>query len=141
MDFLIEQVVKELQKINNVKLTEKEKNKLYSNFPIPKEHKILWADIVGKSMRYGMVITDIGLFLRTDPNIIKKNNKKVKKEEMIANNYYYFKWEYFNIEDFKLKKRSENEYDVIFNRKKIIGINSKFNFFIRCCLWVPRDSF
>ena len=130
MDFLIEEVVKELRKINNVKLTQKDKNKIYKNFPIPKEHKILWADTIGKSMKYGMVITDIGLFLRTNPTIIKKNNKEVKKEEKVANNYYYFKWEYFNIEDFKLKENFENEYDVIFNRKRILEINGKSNFFI-----------
>lgn len=131
MDFLIEEVVKELKKINNVKLTQKDKNKIYKNFPIPKEHKILWADTIGKSMKYGMVITDIGLFLRTNPTVIKKNNKEVKKEEKLVNNYYYFKWEYFNLEDFELKKNSENEYEVLFNGKKILEINGEINFF-RC---------
>ena len=131
MDFLIEEVVRELRKINNVKLTQKDQNKIYRNFPIPKEHKILWVDSMEKGMKYGMVITDIGLFFRTNPAVIKKNNKEVKKEEMVTNNYYYFKWEYFNLEDFDLKKNSDNEYEVLFNGKKILEINGKTNFF-RC---------
>ena len=76
-----------------------------------------------------MVVTDVGIFIRTPPNIIKKLNKETKKEEKIDSIYYYFKWEYFNLDDFKLKKNPENGYDVIFNKNKILEINDKCNFF------------
>ena len=65
MDFLIEEVLKELRKINDVKLTPKEKNKIYNNFPVPKEQKILWTGSMEDNKKYGMVVTDVGIFFKT----------------------------------------------------------------------------
>lgn len=129
MDLLIEEALKELKKENNRKLTLKDKKRIHNNFPIPKDHKILWIDNVENNYKYGMVITDIGIFFRASPSIVKQVNENVSKKNKVNYIYHYFKWEYFNLEDFKLKKNLENKYDVIFNGKKILEINRKSNFF------------
>ena len=119
METFIKEVVKELQKQSNTKLSEKDKKKMYNNFPIPKDHEILLFDNIDNNKKCGIIITNIGVFFY---------NRKDKKDK---NNciYHYFKWEYFNLEDFKLKKNLENKYDVIFNGKKILEINQTTNFF------------
>lgn len=129
MDFLAEEALKEFKKTNNTPLTSKSKTKIYEQFPVPKEQKILWADSIRKNKVFGMVITDTGIFFKASPTAVKKANEGVKKKDRISSIYHYFKWEYFNPEDFELKKVSDDGYDIIFNGKRLFNIHKNSNFF------------
>lgn len=96
MDLVVEETLKEFKKVNNAELTPKSIKKIHERFPVPREQKILWAENVKNNKIYGMVITDKGIFFKQIPHVQKKTEEK--------NIYYYLKWEYFNPEDFKVKK-------------------------------------
>lgn len=129
MDFLVSEVIKEFQKNNTFKLTEKSKKKIYSKFPVPKEQKILWAENIEHNKIYGMVLTDVGIFLKASPTAVKQANKGVSKKEKVNSIYHYFKWEHFNPNDFELVKTSDARYDICFNGKRLYNIPEKSNFF------------
>ena len=129
MDFVAEEALKELKKMNNTQLTSKSKKKIYETFPVPREQKILWAENIEKNNVYGMVITDVGIFFKASPIAVKKANEGVGKKDKVNSIYYYFKWEYFNPEDFKLKKVSKDSYEVIFDEKILFNMHKKSNFF------------
>ena len=62
MDLFIKNAIEELKKSSKgYDINEKSKKKIYELFPIPREHKILWADIV------------------VENNILKELNIKCKK--------------------------------------------------------------
>ena len=127
MDFVVEETLKEFKKVNNTELTPKSIKKIHERFPVPREQKILWAENVKNNKIYGMVITDKGIFFKSNPHFQKKTNSKTKSKETII--YHYLKWEYFNPEDFKVKKVDADKYEVIFNEKVLFEIKEQENFF------------
>ena len=129
MDFLVSEVIKDFQKNSNSNLTEKRKKKIYTHFPIPKEQEILWAENIENDKIFGMVLTDTGVFFKASPTAVKQANKGVPKKEKVNSIYHYFKWEYFNPDDFELKKVEDSRYDVYFNGKRLYNIPESSNFF------------
>lgn len=61
MDFIIKEVMKNFEDISK-QLNAKSLRKIYEQFPVPREQKILWVDNIEKNKIYGMVITDTGIF-------------------------------------------------------------------------------
>lgn len=129
MDLFIERAIEDFKKSSNVVLTEKSKKKIYELFPIPREQKILWADNIEKNKVYGMVITDVGIFIKASPKAVKQANEGVDKKDKVSSIYHYFKWEFFNPEDFELKKVEDDRYDIYFNGKRLYNIHKSSNFF------------
>ena len=91
MDLFIKDAIEELKKNTKGKdIDEKSKKKIYELFPIPREHKILWADNVVENKVSGMVITDIGVFFKSNPSIIKSSKRNCEKKEKISSIYHFF---------------------------------------------------
>lgn len=112
MELIVEEAIKEFKKINDTQLTAKEKKKIHELYPVPREQKILWAEKIEKNKIYGMVLTDIGFFIKASPKAVKQANEDVEKKDRVSSIYHYIRWEYFNPEDFELKKVSDNRYDI-----------------------------
>lgn len=129
MDYLVSEVIKEFKKENAFNITEKSKRKIYTQFPVPKEQEILWAENIEHNKIYGIVLTNTGIFLKASPAAVKQANKGVNKKEKVNSLYHYFKWEHFNPNDFELIKTSNTRYDIFFNGKKLFNISEKSNFF------------
>lgn len=129
MDLFIKNAIEDFKKSNNVFITPKSKKKIYERFPVPREQEILWADNVEKNKIYGMVITDAGIFFKASPTAVKQANEGVDKKEQVSSIYHYFKWEFFNPDDFELKKVSEDRFDIYFNKKRLFNIHKSSNFF------------
>lgn len=129
MELIVEEAIKEFKKINDTQLTAKEKKKIHELFPIPREQEILWADNIKKNKIYGMVLTDSGFFIKASPKAVKQANEGAEKKDRVSSIYHYIRWEYFNPEDFELKKVSDNRYDILFNGKRLFNIVSERDFF------------
>lgn len=129
MDLFIENAIEDFRKNSNIVLTEKSKKKIYEQFPVPREQKILWAHNVDNNKTYGMVITDCGIFFKASPTAVKQANEGVDKKEQVSSIYHYFKWEYFSPDDFELKEVADDKFDIYFNGKRLFGIHKNFNFF------------
>ena len=129
MDLFIKDAIEELKKNSKGKdIDEKSKKKIYELFPIPREHKILWADNVVENKVSGMVITDIGIFFKSNPSAIKQANKKCEKEKKKSPIYHYFRWEFFNSEDFEIKSTSDGR-DIFFDGNRLFVSTGITNFF------------
>lgn len=79
MDAFIKDAIETFKKDSGIKLTEKSRKKIYEQFPVPREHKILWADDIEKNKIYGTVITDVGIFFKASPTAVKQANEKAEK--------------------------------------------------------------
>ena len=72
-------------------------------FPVPVSHKVLWADVKFGRRISGLVLTDIGIFIKGSKEIINEENLKISnKKDKINSIYHYIKWEYFDVDDFKI---------------------------------------
>lgn len=129
MDILIEEAINDYKKANKTELTQKSRKKIYEQFPVPREQKILWADNIEKNKIYGMVLTDAGIFFKASSKAVKQANEGVEKKDRVSSIYYYIKWEYFNPEDFELREVSADRYDILFNGKRLFGIHKNRDFF------------
>lgn len=129
MELIVEEAIKEFKKINDTQLTAKEKKKIHELYPVPREQKILWAEKIEKNKIYGMVLTDIGFFIKASPKAVKQANEGAEKKDRVSSIYHYFRWEYFNPEDFELKEVSDNRYDIIFNGKRLFNTVGERVFF------------
>lgn len=129
MDLFIKNAIEDFKKSNNIVLTEKSKKKIYEQFPVPREQKILWADNVERNKTYGMVITDAGIFFKASPTAVKQANEGADKKDQVSSIYHYFKWEFFSPDNFELKKVSEDRYDIYFNGQRLFNIHKSSNFF------------
>lgn len=74
-----------------VELNNKNTEKIYKLFPVPKEHNIIWADAEFDLRCSGIVCTNKGCFIKTNVNPIED----VQKNNDIKSELYYFKWEIF----------------------------------------------
>ena len=48
MDLFIKNAIEDFKKNSNNEVTEKSKKKIYEQFPVPREQKILWANNIEK---------------------------------------------------------------------------------------------
>ena len=118
MDFLLKQT---LNKLGNspTNIVDNQK-KIYSQFPIPKEHKILWADVKFGRRVSGLVLTNIGCFIKADSETVKEYNKgKENKKEHVKSIFHYIKWEFFSIDDFEFRKIDGNTV-IYFNNVQVL---------------------
>lgn len=112
MDYMAQQVFKSIGK-SLTKLNEATIKTIKVLFPIPREHNIIWADVDFGRRISGMVLTDVGVFIRG-------NDSK--------NAYHYFRWEHFDKNDFEIKKNSSGN-DIYFNKEKILSVSIENKFF------------
>lgn len=129
METFIKKAIEKLNKNSESTLSDKDKKKIHEQFPIPREHKILWGQKLEQNNKYGMVITNIGIFFKASPMAVKQANEKMNKKDKLSYIYHYFKWEFFNPDDFKLCKASGDTIDIFFDGKFLFNLNKNSNFF------------
>ncbi len=118
MDFLLEHTLDKLG-ASPTNILENQK-KIYSQFPVPKEHQILWADAKFGCRASGLVLTNIGCFIKADSDAVKEYNKSKKnKKEHVTSIFHYIKWEFFDIEDFEYRKENGNSF-IYFNNIRVL---------------------
>ncbi|MEE0873831.1 MAG: hypothetical protein UIH27_10290 [Ruminococcus sp.] len=76
-----------------VELTKKRINQIKSVFPIPREQCVLWADAEFDLRSSGIVVTDKGVFIKTDVAVFEK--KKHNTDNAFKSALYYYQWENF----------------------------------------------
>lgn len=110
-------------------LTKRNISNIKTQFPIPSEHEILWADVDFGRRIFGMVITDKGLFTKASEKLLKRENDKINdKKNKMKSIYHYTRWEYFDSNDFKVLKTS-NGTMLVFNKQEILEYSYQKNFF------------
>ena len=87
MDIVLEETLKRLGP-SHTRLYSDTVKKIHELFPVPREQKILWADVEVTNRVSGMVITKQGIFLRASEEVIKEDNKDRKKKDKIFSQYY-----------------------------------------------------
>lgn len=80
METFIKKAIEKLNKNSEGNLSDKDKKKIHEQFPIPREHKILWGQNLEQNNKYGMVITNIGIFFKASPMAVKQANEKMNKK-------------------------------------------------------------
>ncbi len=128
MDDLLKKTLKYIG-ASFTELSESNIEEIKANFPVPKEHKVLWADVVFERRLFGLVITDKGLFIKGSEDLIKKENAKISYQKKRINNIYnYIKWGLFDVNDFKIAK-GEDGYIIKFNNKIVLKSKMSGKFF------------
>lgn len=128
MDYIVEKTLEKLRK-SPTELSNSNSNKIKSLFPVPGEQKILWADVEFGRRISGLVITDIGLFIKGNTALVVEENSKItEKKDRIKAIYHYLKWEFFDSNDFEIKLNND-KYIVNFNGKKVCQLDKSNNFF------------
>ena len=89
--------------ISKVELSKINVSKLKKIFPIPNEQSILWADAEFDLRPNGIVVTDYGIFIKTDVSVFA--NKKANNKSQLL----YFKWDSFNARWFISDSADENK--------------------------------
>lgn len=122
MDYVFEKMEKELGTSPTI-LKKNNIERIKSEFPIPVEQEIVWANVSFKGRISGMVVTNKGIFIKADKETIKEYNSKVKnKKDKVNVLYHYIKWENFDINDFDVKYATGNP-GVYFNNSKILSFD------------------
>ena len=85
MDLVLKETIKRMNKNGKVEISQKLKDIIYQNFPIPIEQKILCVQFQD-NLKNGVVITDKGIFKKT------------------KDTYNYIKWGFFDIDDYEKNK-------------------------------------
>lgn len=120
MNIILEETLKQLG-LTMTQLSEKNLKRIYETFPIPREYKILWADVKLGLRINGLVITDKALIIKADKETLKKYNKtygnKKDRQDII---YYLIKWEYFDPDDFIISEDG-NSTIIIYNKTVILS--------------------
>ena len=131
MDFVFEKMEKELGPSPTI-LDPKNTKRIKSEFPIPAEQRIAWANVDFTGRISGMVVTNKGFFIKADKETIKEYNSNVKNKKDKTNVlYHYIKWENFDINDFEVKYATGNP-GIYFNNSKILSCKAwdcSHNFF------------
>lgn len=100
VDVILQSVLSQIKQ-SPTKLTKNNIDKIKTLFPIPREYRILWANVKFSARISGFVVTDQAMIFKADAKTVKKHNKSCsgKKERQNAI-YHFIKWEYFDINDF-----------------------------------------
>lgn len=110
MDYTLTETLKHF-KTSPTELNKSNTKKIKEQFPVPREQKILWADVDFGRRISGMVLTDTGIFIKGGKAAIKLANEKVKsKKEKVSVIYHYIKWEFFSPDDFELHRTSSGTF-------------------------------
>ena len=126
MDIVLKQTLEALGK-SPTPLIGHNTDKIKTLFPVPKEQKILWADVSMGRRPTGLVLTNQGLFIKGSSHVLKRINEKKKKKEKVNSIYHYVRWEYFSPEDFVCDKNGE-VIDVSYNNSLVLELTGR-NFF------------
>lgn len=128
MDFTLKETLKNLNP-SPTKLDNSNIKSIKEQFPVPVSHKVLWADVKFGRRISGLVLTDIGIFIKGSKEIINEENLKISnKKDKINSIYHYIKWEYFDVDDFKIDLY-QDKCSVKFNNKKVADLSRNNNFF------------
>lgn len=77
-------------------LNDANNKKIYSLFPVPKEHNIIWADCEFDLRCSGIVCTDKGCFIKSNVSALDEKKKSKKAENNGKSILYYYKWSNFS---------------------------------------------
>lgn len=120
MNIILEEALKQ-SGLKMAQISEKNLKRIYETFPIPREYKIIWADVKFGSRISGLVITDKALVVKVGKETLKEYNEICKNKKDIQNAIYYLiKWEYFEPDDFIIIE-SGNKTTVIYNKTVILS--------------------
>lgn len=72
------------------------RNRITKTFPIPVEQEILWADVELDLRPSGIVLTDKGVFLKTNVNVFEEKLKKDEKGNKMQSNLIFCSWNNFD---------------------------------------------
>jgi hypothetical protein len=99
MNSLIDELLQELGE-SPTTLSKKNVHRITSDFPVPREQSILWADVRIGTRSSGVVLTDRAFILRADKKVKKlaEKNRKSKNEDIPL--FQMTKWEYFESTSF-----------------------------------------
>lgn len=78
---------------STVELNKKTIAKIKDGFPVPREQCIIWADVEIGLRTSGIVITNKGVFIKSDIAVFEK--KKDDSGKKIKSELFYFRWEIF----------------------------------------------
>lgn len=110
MDYTLAETLKHFQ-TSPTELKKSNLKKIRKEFPVPREHKILWADVDFGHRISGLVLTDTGIFIKGGRDAIKLANEKAgNKKDKIKVIYHYIRWEYFSPDDFELHRTSSGTF-------------------------------
>lgn len=84
-----------------IPLTQDNVTKIKACFPIPREHAILWADAEFDLRPSGIVITNVGVFFKSDA-VIFANPFAKEDEQCTSSSLSLIAWEYFDPECFTI---------------------------------------
>jgi hypothetical protein len=129
MDCLLEKAIDSLGS-SKTELNNENIKRMREELPIPREYKVLWADVVFSNRSSGIVFTDNALVIRADKEtlmeqnkIIKDQNKAIKnkkdKKELQNSIYHFIKWEYFDIEELKIENIDGNMF-IAYNNSRVL---------------------
>ena len=108
MDIILKETLKQLGESKTV-LSNSNLKKIYEHFPVPREYKVLWADVKFGTRISGLVIADKALVIKADKETLKKHNENCKnKKDRQDAIYHLIKWEYFDPNDFKINTDNGN---------------------------------
>ena len=75
MDYTLAETLKHFQ-TSPTELKKSNLKKIRKEFPVPREHKILWADVDFGHRISGLVLTDTGIFIKGGRDAIKLANDR-----------------------------------------------------------------
>lgn len=128
MEITLENTLKKLGK-SPTDLSLENCKKIYSQFPVPREQKILWADVIFDRRISGLVLTNVGCIIKAKPDIVKEYNEKIsEKRDRVKSIFHYIKWEFFSIDDFEIKYIN-NKKVIYFNNSKVLDAANSVKFF------------
>ncbi len=123
MRIILDDTLKQLG-TTKTQLSNSNLTKIHELFPVPREYKVLWADVKFGSRISGLVITDQALVIKADKETLKKYNDSCKDKKDKQNAIYHLiKWEYFEPDDFIINADSENT-TITYNKTVILRTES-----------------
>ena len=143
MNDILEKLIKQLPK---QELKDSKKKKIYKLFPVPKNYKIMWAEITSLGgYPSGIVLTDIALIIKaskadikSNKVLVKKNNKNLEKKDRVKPAkviYNIIPWDYYDPEEYEVEiikdKKENNKYIIKAGENRIAEFQNKslFTFF------------
>jgi hypothetical protein len=119
MDYFAEKALQNLGDSKN-DLTENNIKKIKSLFPIPREYKIVWAQVRFGTYASGIVFTDRALIVKADKTTVKEENKSSNDKKKSL--YHLIKWEYFDVSDFNIKKDEKGKSCLELSGEKVLNL-------------------
>ena len=111
-----------------VELTNKKISRIKNTFPIPREQCVLWADAEFDLRPSGVIVTNKGVFIKTNVSVFEK---KKDKNSSGKSDLFFYQWENFEPEWFT---------EIDDNNKALLVDTACYGKFINACKELSTDS-